>query len=50
MNRGLAPREAVAGSLLEGADAFAESLSGSFYGWRFFNFRDEGGAYHCGVG
>src|SRR5882757_4258212 len=50
MNRGLAPRKAVAGSLFEGADAFAESLSGSFYGWRFFNFRDKGGADDGGIG
>ena len=50
MYRGLASREAVAGSFFESADAFAQGLSASCDRWRFFNFRDEGGADDGSIG
>jgi hypothetical protein len=36
--------------LLEGANAGGEGGAGSFYGFRVFDFGDEGGAYYRGVG
>ena len=40
----------MAGGFFEGAHAFAQGLSASFDRWRFFNFRDEGGADDGSIG
>jgi len=50
MHGGLATGEALAGGLLERADALAEGKRRGVDGWRFFNFGDEGGADDGSVG
>ncbi len=46
----LAAGEAVAGSLLESADAIAEGNGCGIHGFSFLNFGNEGGADDCRVG